>query len=160
MTDLNSLMIFAKVVEAKSFSEAARLLKMPPSTVSRRVADLEDELGGTLARTLNPQPPTHGRRVRSSRTRSSHRRTQRSSRQHRFKPPFERLGRTAAFCAAQHLRLVTRAADRCIPGIVPEGPGAGLHYGPNCRSNCRGCRPGVQSRRTALKIRRSSRAES
>jgi Bacterial regulatory helix-turn-helix protein, lysR family len=40
MTDLNSLMIFAKVVEAKSFSEAARLLKMPTSTVSRRVADL------------------------------------------------------------------------------------------------------------------------
>src|SRR5215470_1489873 len=45
MTDLNSLMIFAKVVEAKSFSEAARLLKMPTSTVSRRVAELEDELG-------------------------------------------------------------------------------------------------------------------
>ena len=48
MTDLNSLMIFAKVVEAKSFSEAARLLKMPTSTVSRRVADLEDELGVRL----------------------------------------------------------------------------------------------------------------
>ncbi|MGA7919485.1 MAG: LysR substrate-binding domain-containing protein [Candidatus Acidiferrales bacterium] len=45
MTDLNSLMIFAKVVEAKSFSEAARLLKMPASTVSRRVADLEQQLG-------------------------------------------------------------------------------------------------------------------
>jgi hypothetical protein len=48
VTDLNSLMIFAKVVEAKSFSEAARLLKMPTSTVSRRVADLEDELGVRL----------------------------------------------------------------------------------------------------------------
>ena len=48
MTDLNSLMIFAKVVEAKSFSEAARLLKMPTSTVSRRVADLEDQLGVRL----------------------------------------------------------------------------------------------------------------
>src|SRR5580700_11043484 len=48
MTDLNSLMIFAKVVEAKSFSEAARLLKMPTSTVSRRVADLENELGVRL----------------------------------------------------------------------------------------------------------------
>jgi DNA-binding transcriptional LysR family regulator len=45
MTDLNSLMIFAKVVEAKGFSEAARRLKMPTSTVSRRVADLEDQLG-------------------------------------------------------------------------------------------------------------------
>src|SRR5580704_12279978 len=48
MTDLNSLMIFAKVVEAKSFSEAARLLKMPTSTVSRRIAELEDELGVRL----------------------------------------------------------------------------------------------------------------
>ena len=54
MTDLNSLIIFAKVVEAKSFSEAARLLKMPTSTVSRRVADLEAELqfGDLLAQLL------------------------------------------------------------------------------------------------------------
>jgi len=48
MTDLNSLMIFAKVVEAKSFSEAARRLKMPTSTVSRRMADLEEQLGIVL----------------------------------------------------------------------------------------------------------------
>ena len=48
MTDLNSLMVFAKVVEANSFSEAARRLKMPVSTVSRRVADLEDQLGVRL----------------------------------------------------------------------------------------------------------------
>src|SRR3954447_14135459 len=45
MTDLNALAIFAKVVEANSFSEAARRLKMPISTVSRRIADLEDQLG-------------------------------------------------------------------------------------------------------------------
>jgi DNA-binding transcriptional LysR family regulator len=48
MTDLNSLIIFAKVVEANSFSEAARRLKMPISTVSRRIADLEDQLGARL----------------------------------------------------------------------------------------------------------------
>ena len=48
MTDLNSLMIFAKVVEAKSFSDAARRLKIPLSTVSRRVADLEKQLGVRL----------------------------------------------------------------------------------------------------------------
>ena len=48
MTDLNSLVIFAKVVEVKSFSEAARRLKMPTSTVSRRVADLEEQLGVRL----------------------------------------------------------------------------------------------------------------
>lgn len=48
MTDLNSLVIFAQVVESNSFSEAARRLKMPTSTVSRRVADLERELGVRL----------------------------------------------------------------------------------------------------------------
>jgi DNA-binding transcriptional LysR family regulator len=48
VTDLNSLLIFAKVVEANSFSEAARRLNLPVSTVSRRVAELEDELGVRL----------------------------------------------------------------------------------------------------------------
>jgi DNA-binding transcriptional LysR family regulator len=48
VSDLNSLMIFAKVVEANSFSKAARRLKMPTSTVSRRIADLEDQLGVRL----------------------------------------------------------------------------------------------------------------
>src|SRR5580704_14543536 len=48
MTDLNSLMVFAKVVEANSFSGGARSLKMPTSTVSRRVAELERQLGVRL----------------------------------------------------------------------------------------------------------------
>ena len=46
--DLNSLMIFARVVEVNSFSQAARRLKMPVSTVSRRIAELEDQLGVRL----------------------------------------------------------------------------------------------------------------
>ncbi|MGF7183784.1 LysR family transcriptional regulator [Tunturiibacter psychrotolerans] len=46
--DLNSLMIFAKFVEVNSFSEAARRLKMPVSTVSRRIVELEDQLGVRL----------------------------------------------------------------------------------------------------------------
>src|SRR5919199_5960808 len=48
VADLNSLVIFAKVVEARGFSAAARRLKMPLSTVSRRVAELEDQLGVRL----------------------------------------------------------------------------------------------------------------
>ena len=48
MADLNSLVVFAHVVEASSFSEAARRLKMPTSTVSRRIAELEDQLGVRL----------------------------------------------------------------------------------------------------------------
>jgi DNA-binding transcriptional LysR family regulator len=48
LVDLNTLVIFAKVVEANGFSEAARRLKLPLSTVSRRVADLEEQLGVQL----------------------------------------------------------------------------------------------------------------
>lgn len=48
MADLNSLAIFAKVVEAKGFAKAARRLNIPLSTVSRRVAELEDQLGVRL----------------------------------------------------------------------------------------------------------------
>jgi DNA-binding transcriptional LysR family regulator len=46
--DLNGLLVFAKVVEANSFSEAARRLKLPASTVSRRISELENQLGVRL----------------------------------------------------------------------------------------------------------------
>ena len=42
--DLDDVRIFTKVAEAGSFTRAAKLLKMPKSTVSRRVAELEDKL--------------------------------------------------------------------------------------------------------------------
>jgi DNA-binding transcriptional LysR family regulator len=48
MTDLDLLPIFASVAEAKGFSEAARRLRIPISTVSSRVAELEDRLGVRL----------------------------------------------------------------------------------------------------------------
>ena len=48
MPDLNALVLFAKVAEARSFSAAARRLGMPVSTVSRRIADLERTLGVRL----------------------------------------------------------------------------------------------------------------
>ena len=48
MADLNALVVFARVIEANSFSGAARILKMPTSTVSRRIAELEDQLGMRL----------------------------------------------------------------------------------------------------------------
>lgn len=46
--DLNALAIYARVAEALSFSEAAKRLDMPISTVSRKIADLEDSLGVQL----------------------------------------------------------------------------------------------------------------
>ena len=48
MLDLTALFIFAKVVEANSFAMAARLLRIPTSTVSRRIAELESQLGVRL----------------------------------------------------------------------------------------------------------------
>lgn len=48
MTDLNSLMLFARVAEAGSFSEAARRTGVPISTVSRKLAELEGQLGVRL----------------------------------------------------------------------------------------------------------------
>lgn len=46
--DLNDVMVFVAVVEAQSFSGAARALGVAPSAVSRRVARLEGALGFTL----------------------------------------------------------------------------------------------------------------
>jgi DNA-binding transcriptional LysR family regulator len=46
--DLNQMSIFVGVVEAGSFTAAARALGMPKSTVSKRVAELEDRLGTRL----------------------------------------------------------------------------------------------------------------
>ncbi|WP_136616225.1 MULTISPECIES: LysR family transcriptional regulator [Mesorhizobium] len=45
MPDLNALLIFARVAETASFSEASRRTGMPISTVSRKIAELEDQLG-------------------------------------------------------------------------------------------------------------------
>ena len=46
--DVNDVLVFVRVVQAGGFSKAAKRLKMPVSTVSRRVAELEDELGVPL----------------------------------------------------------------------------------------------------------------
>jgi DNA-binding transcriptional LysR family regulator len=48
MLDLNDIVVFARVVEAGSFTAAARLLGMPKTTVSRRMAALEGEVGVRL----------------------------------------------------------------------------------------------------------------
>lgn len=47
-SDLNQLVIFAKVVETRSFTAAGRALGLPKSTVSRKVAQLEERLGAVL----------------------------------------------------------------------------------------------------------------
>jgi DNA-binding transcriptional LysR family regulator len=46
--DLNDTLIFVKVVEHGSFISAARALRLPKTTVSRKVQDLETRLGAQL----------------------------------------------------------------------------------------------------------------
>ena len=46
--DLDAIAVFVKVVQAGSFSQAAKLLGMPNSTVSAKVSLLEKQLGVTL----------------------------------------------------------------------------------------------------------------
>lgn len=46
--DLNDILVFTRVVETGSFTGAARALRMPKSTVSRKVTDLEQRLGVRL----------------------------------------------------------------------------------------------------------------
>jgi DNA-binding transcriptional LysR family regulator len=46
--DLNELRVFAKVVQAGSFTAAGAALRMPKSTVSRKVSELERRVGAQL----------------------------------------------------------------------------------------------------------------
>jgi len=48
MIDLNDLAMFVQVVRAGSFSEAARRLRMPANTLSRRIDQFEGQLGTRL----------------------------------------------------------------------------------------------------------------
>jgi DNA-binding transcriptional LysR family regulator len=59
MENLSAMIVFARVVEAKSFSTAARQLGMSKSTVSKHVSRLEDRLGARLLnRTTRRLSPT------------------------------------------------------------------------------------------------------
>lgn len=50
MQGLDDIAVFIKVIQAGSFTQAARLLSMPNTTVSAKVAALEKRLGVTLIR--------------------------------------------------------------------------------------------------------------
>lgn len=48
MLDINAMLLFAKVVEAESYSQAARDAGIPKSTISRKISQMEEELGVRL----------------------------------------------------------------------------------------------------------------
>jgi DNA-binding transcriptional LysR family regulator len=64
LDDLQSMMVFAQVVEARSFTAAARALDTTTSAVSKRVARLEERLGVRLMeRTTRALAPTEAGRA-------------------------------------------------------------------------------------------------
>ena len=68
--DLNDLEVLDAVVEHKSFTEAGRLLGLPTSAVSRRIARLEEAVGAKLLnRTSRSVGLTHAGRMFHERTR-------------------------------------------------------------------------------------------
>lgn len=64
--DLNSLIIFDKVAETASFTQAAKALKMPKSNVSFKINQLEDDLGIRLFErsTRNVRITEYGKKIR------------------------------------------------------------------------------------------------
>ncbi len=48
MLDINAMMLFAKVVEAQSYSKAAKDVGIPKSTISRKISQIEEHLGVRL----------------------------------------------------------------------------------------------------------------
>ena len=67
--NLDDVVVFTEVVAAGSFSGAARKLGVPPSSVSRRIARLESDLGFTLLhRTTRRVGVTHAGRIYYERT--------------------------------------------------------------------------------------------
>ena len=70
--DLNDTLIFVKVVEHGSFISAARALRLPKTTVSRKVQDLETRLGAQLPASHDAQARAHRSRQRVLRTLPAH----------------------------------------------------------------------------------------
>lgn len=67
--NLDDVVVFTEVVAAGSFSGAARKLGVPPSSVSRRIARLESDLGfALLHRTTRRVGVTHAGRIYYERT--------------------------------------------------------------------------------------------
>ena len=48
MIDINAMLLFAKVVEAQSYSQAARDAGIPKSTISRKISQMEESMGVRL----------------------------------------------------------------------------------------------------------------
>lgn len=128
MPDLNALVIYATVVESNSFSEASRRLNIPVSTVSRRIADLERELGVQLLErsTRKLRLTEIGLEVYKQAEAS----LELNDAVHDIvNQHFSgRIGNVAYLLAAEYLRLAPRASDWRPSGSPSRGAGTGLYH--------------------------------
>lgn len=117
--DPNDLLLFAHVVEEGSFSRAAERMKMPKSTLSRRLTVLESELGERLLlRTTRKLTVTdfgnsvlhHAQQVTSEVEAAQ------ALAQHRQAAPSGRLGVHAERLCQRHIRANAGGIRRQVPG--------------------------------------------
>jgi len=122
MSDLNSLIIFAHVVDANGFSKAARRLKMPTSTVSRRIAELEQALGVRLIE----------RSTRSLRlTDVGSEVLEYAQRGAQISEAIDNIASNHLSKISEHFRLAPGADCRRLPKGIPGCPHPSLHHRTN-----------------------------
>ena len=144
--DEPDLVVLARVLDRGSFARAAEELRVPPSTLSRRIAALERRLGvRALERTTRQLRATEvgellaerGRRVRAEldeaeRLVADHRKTPRGVLRVSIQTPAgDFLGLVVADVLARYpeLRLEIVASDRPLD-VIAEGADVALHVGP------------------------------
>jgi hypothetical protein len=112
--------------EPSTRREAAQRLKIPLPTVSRGVAELEDQLKARLLERSTRNLRLTECRGGGFRACPAEGRTQQSRRQTCLEPAVDGRGRFAAFRATEHLRHSARTGARRVPGVLPEHPGTGF----------------------------------
>ena len=148
MTDLDSLALFAKVVEAGSFSEAARRLKTPISTVNAGLLSSRTNRGSQLLERSNRNLRPDRVRRRGPRARRAERGAERSCRERRFQSALGRFRNLEALSPAERFRHPADAAGHRVSGVLSERPRPDPCHRASGRSHRRGRRLGVSSGRT------------
>ncbi len=120
MQRYDDLLIFVRVVERGSFVGAARQLGLPPTTVSRKVQELEARLGSQLLRRTTRRVARHRDRPGGLRDGLTWLCCDRGSRKLRPQAPRRALGRLTGDHAARLFAAAIRAVVAGIHGRYPK----------------------------------------